>query len=138
MLSPNHIKAKYVYKLARLELGRFVRLVTGHNNLNHFQSRIGLWHSRSCRFCGHDEETFLHLLHDCPCFYQARTDTFCDRLPTNDMTWSVRQIIDYSYTPSIDAALIGTWAHSDPPGTCLLYTSPCPRDRQKSRMPSSA
>ena len=24
------------------------------------------------------------------------------------------------------------------PGTCLLYTSPSPRDRQKSRMPSSA
>ena len=25
-----------------------------------------------------------------------------------------------------------------PPTTCLLYTSPSPRDRQKSRMPSSA
>ena len=25
-----------------------------------------------------------------------------------------------------------------PDGTCLLYTSPSPRDRQKSRMPSSA
>ena len=25
-----------------------------------------------------------------------------------------------------------------PSGTCLLYTSPSPRDRQKSRMPSSA
>ena len=24
------------------------------------------------------------------------------------------------------------------PGICLLYTSPSPRDRQKSRMPSSA
>src|SRR5674476_832193 len=28
--------------------------------------------------------------------------------------------------------------HSYQPGTCLLYTSPSPRDRQKSRMPSSA
>ena len=27
----------------------------------------------------------------------------------------------------------GTWYHD-----CLLYTSPSPRDRQKSRMPSSA
>ena len=27
---------------------------------------------------------------------------------------------------------------SDRPKTCLLYTSPSPRDRQKSRMPSSA
>ena len=35
-----------------------------------------------------------------------------------------------------------TWApgylQSQTPGTCLLYTSPSPRDRQKSRMPSSA
>ena len=29
-----------------------------------------------------------------------------------------------------------SWAHLF--GTCLLYTSPSPRDRQKSRMPSSA
>ena len=27
---------------------------------------------------------------------------------------------------------------ADMPSTCLLYTSPSPRDRQKSRMPSSA
>ena len=27
---------------------------------------------------------------------------------------------------------------SDPNNACLLYTSPSPRDRQKSRMPSSA
>ena len=27
---------------------------------------------------------------------------------------------------------------SEWPGICLLYTSPSPRDRQKSRMPSSA
>ena len=29
----------------------------------------------------------------------------------------------------------GTWGGSN---SCLLYTSPSPRDRQKSRMPSSA
>ena len=28
--------------------------------------------------------------------------------------------------------------HEDPNTPCLLYTSPSPRDRQKSRMPSSA
>ena len=27
---------------------------------------------------------------------------------------------------------------TNPVGICLLYTSPSPRDRQKSRMPSSA
>ena len=34
-------------------------------------------------------------------------------------------------------AFIGT-CHNDENEACLLYTSPSPRDRQKSRMPSSA
>ena len=36
--------------------------------------------------------------------------------------------------------ITGVWGRSPQrgPGTCLLYTSPSPRDRQKSRMPSSA
>ena len=36
---------------------------------------------------------------------------------------------------SLGDELIVVVAHDD---TCLLYTSPSPRDRQKSRMPSSA
>ena len=50
-------------------------------------------------------------------------------------------------TPSIvaftdDERLVGQPAKrqavTNPSNTCLLYTSPSPRDRQKSRMPSSA
>ena len=33
---------------------------------------------------------------------------------------------------------IGQGEEVEPARTCLLYTSPSPRDRQKSRMPSSA
>ena len=32
----------------------------------------------------------------------------------------------------------GAWSVTDVQKDCLLYTSPSPRDRQKSRMPSSA
>ena len=38
--------------------------------------------------------------------------------------------VDEAYDAISDIAAQG--------GTCLLYTSPSPRDRQKSRMPSSA
>ena len=44
---PNPGKARYVYKLARLELGRFVRIITGHNNLSFFQTKIGLYNNLS-------------------------------------------------------------------------------------------
>ena len=38
---------------------------------------------------------------------------------------------------SISDTIVSSWLH-DEDGICLLYTSPSPRDRQKSRMPSSA
>ena len=44
--------------------------------------------------------------------------------------------------PTADNNVVLTWnaatADWTPITTCLLYTSPSPRDRQKSRMPSSA
>ena len=48
-----------------------------------------------------------------------------------------------SWLESIDAATANDWtalqaAFKARYTTCLLYTSPSPRDRQKSRMPSSA
>ena len=112
--SPNKNKARFVYKLARLELGRFIRLITGHNNLNYFQTRIGLAGDRSCRLCREADETFLHLLHQCPRLRRARDDLFHGIYPTNDMTWSVRDLLNFSYLPTVDLAFIGTWAHGDP------------------------
>ena len=41
-------------------------------------------------------------------------------------------------TVSGDNIAVGVPSYNNAPNTCLLYTSPSPRDRQKSRMPSSA
>ena len=95
---PDPHKARFVYKLASLELGRFVRIITGHNNLNFFQHKIDYAPSPECRLCHEGYETLTHLLRDCPATELSR-----------------REVLG-----------------------CLLYTSPSPRDRQKSRMPSSA
>ena len=50
------------------------------------------------------------------------------------LEWQREAIQQYAANPSVVITVgsgnIGT--------TCLLYTSPSPRDRQKSRMPSSA
>ena len=59
------------------------------------------------------------------------------------------QIIVPTLGESVSEATVATWLKKegdtvalDEPlvelETCLLYTSPSPRDRQKSRMPSSA
>ena len=111
---PDPIKAKYVYKLARLELGRFIRIISGHNNLRFFQTKIGLWNDNQCRLCGRGFETLKHLLHDCPYLEISRRDIFLDQLPTNDMKWSVRSLLEFSFVPCVNEAYEGTWAHGDP------------------------
>ena len=108
-------KAKHVYKLSRLELGRFVRIISGHNNLNFFQTKIGLWGDPLCRFCGEGLETITHLLTSCPCFYAERRDILDNLIPSADRRWSVRSLLNFSYIPGINLAMEGTWAHSDPP-----------------------
>ena len=48
----------------------------------------------------------------------------------------------WSYIKKHDVRILSAYSSSDsnclPGKSCLLYTSPSPRDRQKSRMPSSA
>ena len=58
-----------------------------------------------------------------------------------NILFAVARVLDtlltlYFWVVIISALL--TWVRPDPYNPCLLYTSPSPRDRQKSRMPSSA
>ena len=110
---PNPGKAKYVFKLARLELGHFIRIITGHNNLNFFQNKIGLDEQSECRFCEEGPETITHFLRSCPRFEASRRDVLLDTLPTPEMKWSVRSLIDFSYVPGLNEAMEGAW---DPGG----------------------
>ena len=111
---PNPPKARFVYKLARLELGRLIRIITGHNNLFFFQTKIGLYNNPMCRFCGDGHETITHIMSTCPRFRRESQDAFLDVLPGLDMKWSVRDLLNFSYNPGINEAFEGTWASGDP------------------------
>ena len=111
---PSSTKARYVYKLARLELGRFVRIITGHNNLNFFQAKIGLQTVSSCRLCGEGPETVTHLMSKCPRLLGAQREILGGLMPKSDMSWSVRSLLDFSYTPGVNEAFEGS-DHNDPP-----------------------
>ena len=78
----------------------------------------------------------------------ARQDVLADvqqhiSLSTLDMARCV-SYLDFSDVNNVDMKVCGSCGTRDPDDpysrevTCLLYTSPSPRDRQKSRMPSSA
>lgn len=102
---PNPGKEKNVYKVARLELGRFVRIVTGHNNLNFFQNKIDLYHSGECRFCELYNETITHFMAVCPRFITFQREILLNKLPMPEMTWSVCDLLDFSYVRGINEAM---------------------------------
>ena len=48
---PDSIKAGYVMKLSRLQLARFIRIISGHNSLFYFRSKVDPDIKPTCRFC---------------------------------------------------------------------------------------
>ena len=106
-IKPDRKQGKYVLKLGRLELSRLIKLVTGHNGLFYFRSKVDPEISSICRFCMEEDECFFHLVNDCPRFFLTRRDIFLDRLICNDHEWSVRQLIDFSFSLGINDALEG-------------------------------
>ena len=110
---PNPGKARFVYGLARLELGRFARIITGHNNLNFFQEKLGLHNTAICRLCGEGNETITHFIGACPVLMNQTGELFADRIPDAGMRWSVRDLLNFSYIPEVNAAYEGSWADGE-------------------------
>ena len=78
-------------------------------------------------------------------FCAAEIDLLHLLMEDDDPHWTVLEISNslpydvsdtWEYTQSL--ILSGIIERADMSQSCLLYTSPSPRDRQKSRMPSSA
>ena len=94
-------------RLSRAHLSRFIRIISGHNSLFYFRHKVDNDISPTCRFCMEEDECFFHLVNDCPRFFLTRRDIFLDQSICNDHEWSVRQLIDFSFSPGINAALEG-------------------------------
>ena len=107
----NRAKAKYSYHLSRQELGRLIRITTGHNNLFYHRSNVDKTRSTSplCRFCQEKNETFYHFATECPSFRLSRLNFFQNDSCFRDGKWSIRQLLDFSNIPSITAALGGNF-----------------------------
>ena len=106
-------------KLNRKKLGRFIRIISGHNSLFYFRSKVDHEVSPTCRLCLEADETFFHLATECPRLFQAQRDKFLDHLITDDHMWSVQELIDFSYLPAVADALNGEMSF-DPEGVPMV------------------
>ena len=106
-IKPDKNQAKYVLKLGRLEMSRFIKIITGHNGLFYFKHKVDSIINPICRFCLEADETFYHLATECPVHWAKRTEFFLDILPTTNSKWSVRALLDFSQAPGIREAIEG-------------------------------
>ena len=90
-----------------MELSRFIKIITGHNGLFYFKSRVDPQINPVCRFCLENNETFYHLVTECPVFWAKRNEIFLDTLPITNTKWSVRDLLIFSQAPGIREALDG-------------------------------
>ena len=90
-------------KLDRKQMTLWVEIITGQNNLNYVQSKIKQI-SPTCRFCEEEDETFPHILNECPCFMEFRCEILQARA-TEIEDWTIENILRFANHPSIQTAL---------------------------------
>jgi ribonuclease HI len=98
--------SKQALVYGRYKASRLIRLISGHNALNYFRSRIDNSINSKCRFCNEEDETFWHLCTECPVFREARVDVFLDNDPYSGC-WNVDQLLQFSEYNKIDEAISG-------------------------------
>ena len=58
-----------------------------------------------CRFCEEEEETFDHLINECPCFYQDRCNLLLGQTIDHTSDWEPRTRLKFANIDTIKDAL---------------------------------
>ena len=93
-------------KLSRSSLAILIQVITGQNNLNYLTNIIFPDLTDLCRFCEEEQETFIHLINECPVFRERRTELFKDQIIENSLDWDPATIVEFAHHPPIAEALI--------------------------------
>ena len=98
-------KSRGVLNLCRTDLALLIKAITGQNFLAYHQSKINIDISKFCRLCEEGEETFIHLVSNCPRLTETRKDIFLDEIFGYDHTWSIRRLMEFIRLPVITRML---------------------------------
>ena len=98
---PDKARAKITIQWPKLKLGRYIRAVTGHNNLLYHLHNMHHEISPLCRFCLDHNEEFNHLATDCPPLWWERHHISA---LSQDQEWNPHQIAAFAFLPRIDEA----------------------------------
>jgi ribonuclease HI len=109
IVKPDKEMSRHALNYSRSKMRRLLEIITGHNNLNYFQQKIDALQTSLCRFCEEEDETFFHLVTECPCFIDSRVEIFQERIITGTRKWEMEKLIEFSHEAGIEEALDTHW-----------------------------
>ena len=114
----NPKQAKEVMQLGRRQLGRFLRLITGHNSLQKHCNRVDRGEDSVCRLCQSGQESFLHFLNVCPSLADARDEIFGVDTWLPAAGWDLGRLMDFAAHPLLAPLMVrrrqvGAVGHSE-------------------------
>ena len=71
-------------------LSTWIKIITGHNNLAYFQSKLNPEIDPTCRLCLQANEALHHLMTDCEATSSLQLDIMKNQIPLPDMLVSKR------------------------------------------------
>ena len=102
---PDPALQKKILNLSRESLSTLIKITTGQNNLNYITHKIDPNISELCRFCEEENETFIHLLNECPVFNTNRLTLLKGLQVTNTTEWTPSTVVKFAKIPAIYEAL---------------------------------
>ena len=103
--TPSASQSRATLKHSSRNLRLLIEAITGQNNLNYLQSKINPHTDPSlCRFCEEEDETFIHLINDCPCFLSLQRDLFAYKEIHNTLNWDPKLLLRFiHHLPILEA-----------------------------------
>ena len=93
---PNMTKSNFSFNQSRTKLGLLVEMITGHNRLNRHESLVTKGEvDPLCRFCLEDDETFWHVIGECPALWLKRRDSFNSFFLENPPEWNFFSLLKF-------------------------------------------
>jgi hypothetical protein len=124
--TPDLPKSDQLLKDARIKVGRIVRFLTGFAFLLRQsaivnQSRNPPLGDVSCRLCGEDDETPIHVICDCGHFITHRLDTIgVHQMPEKNPEWDMESMVKFLQLKGRLYLTVKTDTNSAEERTCIL------------------
>ena len=87
-----------------MDLGRLIRVVTGHNNTGRHRHHVDESEDETCRYWGEERETFVHFISTCPYFQINRNRILLKSLKDNS-GWVLSEIMEFAKIQEIEDVL---------------------------------